>query len=86
MLLFIEILQRAIKIYIFLIIIRSLLSWFSVGHNFWVEWLYRLTEPYLNFFRRLLPPMGGLDFSPVLAIFVLYALERLLISFLYSLL
>ena len=42
--LLIEILQRAIRIYIFLIIIRSLLSWFSIGYNFWVEWLYRLTS------------------------------------------
>ncbi len=85
MLLFIEILQRVIRIYILLIIVRSLLSWFSVGYNFWVEWLYRLTEPYLSFFRRLLPPMGGFDFSPVLAIFVLYFLEKVLIKLLFSL-
>ena len=33
-----------------------------------MEILYRLTEPVLGFFRRLLPPMGGLDLSPLIAI------------------
>lgn len=85
MLLFIEILQRVIRIYIFLIIIRSLLSWFSIGYNFWINLLYRITEPYLSFFRRLLPPMGGFDFSPILSIFALYFLEKLVIRLLLAL-
>lgn len=33
-----------------------------------MEFLYRMTEPVLGFFRRLVPPMGGLDLSPLLAI------------------
>jgi len=33
-----------------------------------MEILYRLTEPVLGFFRRFLPPMGGLDLSPLIAI------------------
>jgi YggT family protein len=60
-------------IYIVLLIIRVLLSWFPT-----INWysqpfsaLSQITDPYLNLFRSLLPPMGGIDFSPALAILLL---------------
>lgn len=37
-----------------------------------------LVRPYINLFRRVLPPFGGLDFSPILAIVVLQLVQRLL--------
>lgn len=40
------------------------------------------TEPYLRLFRRFIPPIGGLDISPVLAFFGLRVLEAVIISFL----
>lgn len=43
-----------------------------------MEILYRLTEPVLGFFRRLLPPMGGLDLSPLIAILGIEVLIMLL--------
>ena len=43
-----------------------------------MEVLYRLTEPVLGFFRRLLPPMGGLDLSPLIAILGLEVLIMIL--------
>lgn len=36
-----------------------------------------VSEPYLRIFRRLLPTMGGFDFTPMLAIIVLYVLRRI---------
>ncbi len=36
-----------------------------------------VSEPYLRIFRRLLPSMGGFDFTPMLAIIVLYVLRRI---------
>jgi YggT family protein len=69
-----------IYIYFVLLIIRILLSWFPN-----VNWasppfsvLSQLTDPYLNLFRSLLPPLGGIDFSPMLATFVLLTAARLL--------
>ncbi|MBE7380042.1 MAG: YggT family protein [Leptolyngbya sp. SIO1E4] len=62
-----------LNIYFVLLIIRILLSWFPN-----VDWfsqpfatLSQLTDPYLNLFRSLIPPLGGIDFSPILAFLVL---------------
>jgi uncharacterized protein YggT (Ycf19 family) len=40
--------------------------------------LYHLTEPFLGFFRRILPPVGGLDLSPLAAIISLEVVKVLL--------
>jgi YggT family protein len=73
-----------IQLYLILIIIRILLSWFQT-----VDWAYNaisflspITDPYLNIFRSFIPPLGGIDFSAILAIFVL----QLIPGFLYGLL
>ncbi|PSB67981.1 YggT family protein, partial [filamentous cyanobacterium CCP1] len=62
-----------LNLYLVLIIIRVLLSWFPT-----VNWLNppfsilsQLTDPYLNLFRSIIPPLGGIDFSPMLAIILL---------------
>lgn len=62
-----------LNIYFVLILIRVLLSWFPN-----VNWmsqpfstLSQLTDPYLNLFRSIIPPLGGIDFSPMLAILLL---------------
>ncbi|MDA0673334.1 MAG: YggT family protein [Cyanobacteria bacterium] len=62
-----------LNIYFVLLIIRILLSWFPN-----VDWfnppfsvLSQLTDPYLNLFRSIIPPLGGLDLSPILAFIVL---------------
>lgn len=75
-----------IRVYYWLIIIRILLSWIPLPENDVVRTLYRLiydvTEPYLGLFRRLIPSLGrggmGFDFSPILAIMVLFVIENLI--------
>ncbi|AOY81119.1 YggT family protein [Moorena producens JHB] len=66
-------LQSFIQIYLVLLIVRILLTWFQT-----MDWanqiasvLSPITDPYLNIFRSFIPPLGGIDFSPILAIFVL---------------
>ena len=67
-------------VYIILIFIRVLLSWIPrMPYNRWlaafVDFVHQVTDPYLNVFRRFLPPIGGggfaLDLSPILAIVLL---------------
>ncbi len=66
-------LYQFIFIYNILLIIRVLLSWFPQldWSNPILSVLSQLTDPYLNLFRGLLPPIGGLDFSPWLAFILL---------------
>lgn len=72
-----------LQIYFVLLIIRILLSWFPN-----IEWgrapfsiLSQLTDPYLNIFRSIIPPLGGIDFSAILAIFLLQILQQALSPF-----
>jgi len=69
-----------ITIYTYLLIIRVLLTWFPT-----VNWynqpfaaLSQITDPYLNLFRSIIPPIGGLDLSTLLAIILLQVATNLL--------
>ncbi len=69
-----------VGIYLVLLFIRILLSWFPT-----IDWLNppfsilsQLTDPYLNIFRSFIPPLGGLDFSAILAILALQLLKSAL--------
>lgn len=67
-----------ISIYTVLIFIRILLSWFPNVNWFDPPFsiLSQLTDPYLNVFRNIIPPLGGLDFSPILAILLLQLVQQ----------
>ena len=76
-------------VYILLIFVYILLNMmFSLGvrppYSRWTDailtFLRDVCEPYLRVFRRVIPPMGMFDLSPLLAIFVLYILERLVVG------
>ena len=62
------------------IIIRVLLSWIpNLDHgNPLVQLLSQITEPVLEPARRIIPPIGGLDISPIVVIFALQFLEQAL--------
>lgn len=64
-----------LQIYLILIFVRILLTWFpTVGWMNQIEsFLSPITDPYLNIFRSFIPPIGGLDLSAILAIIVLQA-------------
>jgi YggT family protein len=76
--------QRFINIfflvYILLIFIYILTSWVRLPYSLWLNriqrFLYDVCEPYLRLFRRVLPPLGPLDLSPMVAIFVLVILQQ----------
>ncbi|MBN2290294.1 MAG: YggT family protein [Candidatus Glassbacteria bacterium] len=75
--------DRALALYSFLILVRIILSWVRVNRfNPWFVLLCRATDPFLDPFRRLIPPFSGIDFSPVVAFFVLSILRRVLVSML----
>lgn len=70
--------QQSIRIFMFAIIIRIVLGWVAPHvHNAATALIANLTDPILRPFRRLVPPIGGLDVSPVFAIIGLGALDIL---------
>jgi uncharacterized protein YggT (Ycf19 family) len=73
----------AVFVYVYSAVIFAyvILSWIRVPYALsWLQrFLYDVCEPYIRIFRRLLPPVGPLDLSPLIAILALYLL-RLLIN------
>ena len=69
-----------IYVYVLLIFVYILTSWVRLPYSPWLrrvqDFLRDVCEPYLRLFRRVLPPFGPLDLSPVVAIFVLFLLMR----------
>jgi YggT family protein len=67
----------ALQAYQYILIIRIILSWVTM---FWsppeplspvIRVVYDLTEPVMGFFRRFIPPIGGLDLSPIFIFIIL---------------
>jgi YggT family protein len=76
-------------IYFVLIFIRVVLSWvprmpYNRVLNVFVTFVHDTTDPYLNLFRRVIPPLrmgpGALDLSPIVAIFVLWIVGGVVVS------
>lgn len=88
---FAMILDRAIAVYIVVIVVRSILSWFRPNPRHpVVRFLYAVTDPVLNpvrdfFLYRLKLNLGGLDFSPVIVILALAAVRGWLVPWLVDL-
>ena len=69
-----------INIFLFAILIVVILSWINPqGYNPAMVILHRLTAPLLEPARRLIPPIGGIDLSPMLVMVGLYLLEMLVV-------
>ncbi|WP_339477579.1 MULTISPECIES: YggT family protein [unclassified Pseudomonas] len=70
-----------LKIFFFALIISVILSWVAPGsHNPGAELVNQICEPALAPFRRILPNLGGLDISPILAFMVLKLIDMLVIN------
>ncbi|MDD5496252.1 MAG: YggT family protein [Candidatus Omnitrophica bacterium] len=80
------ILNYALTILTWLIIIRALLSWVNPDpFNPIVQFLYKVTEPLLAPFRRLIPVYSiGIDFSPIFALLLIWFLKLFLVRTLFG--
>jgi YggT family protein len=76
-------------VYLILIFARVLLSWIPrIPYNPYlravIDFIHQVTDPYLNLFRRVLPPLGGrgfaLDLSPILAIILLLVAQAVVVG------
>jgi YggT family protein len=76
-------------VYVILIFIRIVVSFVPrMPYRPWLkatlDFVHEVTDPYLNFFRRFLPPVGGggfaLDFSPMIGLFVLFIAQAIVVG------
>jgi YggT family protein len=78
---FADILQILVYVFIVAIFAGVILSWVAPdSYNPAISLIDRLSEPVLQPFRRMLPPIGGLDFSPFVALIVLQLVLMLLVK------
>ena len=81
MLIIAHLLKMMIWIYIIIIILQALISWINPGaYNPVTVLTYQLTDPLLRRLRRYIPPAGGLDWSPLVALIALNLLLMILIA------
>ena len=68
-----SVLASTAQLFSYLLVIRVLLTWFPGvdWNNGVLSALSSLTDPYLNIFRGVIPPIGGFDISPILAFLLL---------------
>ena len=74
-----QVLAKTLQIYSLVLIVRVLLSWFPNldWSNPLLSSVSAITDPYLNAFRGLIPPLGGIDLSALLAFLALNLLQSL---------
>jgi len=83
MLIIISIIHYLFFVYTLLLMARIIGSWFpSFANSKWMRFVAFYTNPYLNLFRKIIPPLGTLDLSPILAFFALQILESVIIRLL----
>ncbi|MGZ4396534.1 MAG: YggT family protein [Gaiellaceae bacterium] len=75
-----------VGVYLLLILVYIVMTWVRLPYSLWLNriqrFLYDVCDPYLRLFRKILPPLGPLDLSPVVGVLVLVLLERVVIALL----
>ncbi len=80
---FIDILVRLLSL---AILVRVLLSWIPIDRNGrFAEIILQITEPVVGPIRKVLPTLGGLDFSPMIAMILLEMVRTVVINLLLTL-
>ena len=81
-----SVLASAAQLFSYLLVVRVLLTWFPG-----IDWsngalnaLRTITDPYLNIFRGIIPPIGGFDISSLLAFLLLNVIQNLITNLQYA--
>lgn len=85
MLLLLYIIDKLFLIFTIMLFVRILGSWVpEFQRSKWMQFVGFYTDPYLNFFRRFIPPLGMMDFSPIVAFLCLGFLQSIIKTFLIT--
>ncbi len=75
-----ELLNLTLNVFLVVIIVRVILSWVNPGHhNPAIDLVNSLAQPVMAPVQRLIPPMGGLDLSPIAALVAIQVIKMLTI-------
>jgi YggT family protein len=87
-----DVVNLALQLYIYVIIVSAILSWLiafnvvnmrnDVVRAIWNA-IYQVTEPVLAPIRRRLPDMGGLDLSPIVLLLIIYLIQLVIAYYIY---
>lgn len=78
---FISAINILFQIYTLMLFARILTSWLPELHEYRiVKFICHYTDPYLNFFRRFIPPLGMIDISPILAFLCLGVVQNVVLN------
>ena len=81
-----NVLNLILSLFVWLIIIRALISWFNPDpYNTLFQLLYRITEPVLSIVRNAMPNLGGIDISPIVVLLAVEFLKSFLVKSLVQL-
>jgi YggT family protein len=84
--LLLRLINLVFTLYTLAFIARAFLSWMRISYFHPVaRFLIQITEPVLAPLRRYIPPVGGLDFTPMVALLILWFVEQLLRTVLLAL-
>ena len=73
----ISLINTAFYVYSLMLIAYILMSWVPAAQNSAIgQMLEKVCEPYLGIFRKFIPPIGMIDISPIVAIFLLNYIQR----------
>lgn len=75
---FFDVIKETLSLMFWVLLLRAILSWVSQGQSPIDYVLHQLTEPFLAPIRRVIPPLGGLDLSVLIAIIALQFLQLLI--------
>ena len=73
------VLDKIIWLYTIVMLIYAVLSWVPDLRGGWSRWVDMLVEPVLAPVRRLIPPAGGIDFSFIVVLVVLWLLDNMIV-------
>jgi YggT family protein len=80
------VLNMGLTFLLILVFARAVISWVQASpYNPIVQFLYTTTEPILRPIRRRLPPMSGIDISPLVVLVIVVFLQRALVQTLFDL-
>lgn len=73
----IRIVEILFQVYLLMLFARIICSWIpELSENRFFQFISFYTDPYLNLFRKVIPPLGMIDISPIVAFFALSLIER----------